>query len=88
MRRLHSEIMRIQVLPEIEDYPTGTRIIYKTGHRDARHAAAELANEQDALVERLAGALREMVGIAEFREWDNPQVVIARDLLAEIGEGE
>ena len=33
---------------------------YKVGHRDARHAAAEIAAEGDALVEDLAAKLRDV----------------------------
>jgi len=33
---------------------------YKQGHRDARHAAAELALKADAEIERLRDALREI----------------------------
>jgi hypothetical protein len=33
---------------------------YRIGHRDARHAAAEIANEADAEIERLRGLLREL----------------------------
>lgn len=35
----------------------GERQAYATGHRDARHAAAELAVAQDALVAQLVEAL-------------------------------
>jgi hypothetical protein len=33
---------------------------YRIGHRDARHAAAEIANEADAEIERLRGLLRDV----------------------------
>lgn len=34
--------------------------IYKIGHRDARHAAAEIANEADAKIEKLKNVLQEI----------------------------
>jgi hypothetical protein len=38
---LHNEIMNIIINPK--DMPACESIAYKQGHRDARHAAAELA---------------------------------------------
>lgn len=40
--RLHAEIMNLPCPPEVEDWSTEKRLDYKCGHRDARHAAAEL----------------------------------------------
>ena len=40
---------RIMNIPAYDDAP----FEYKEGHRDARHAAAEIASEADAEVERL-----------------------------------
>ena len=50
---LHNEIMNIQV--ESEKIPQGKfdELPYKLGHRDARHAAAELSLKAEARVEEL-----------------------------------
>jgi hypothetical protein len=54
MRDFHGRMMNIQ--PPI-DWNEGIgitmRVGYKTGHRDARHAAAAIANEADAEIARL-----------------------------------
>lgn len=39
---LHNDIMNLQTPKGIENLPTNVRLVYKYGHRDARHAAAEL----------------------------------------------
>jgi REP element-mobilizing transposase RayT len=44
----HARMMNIQ----FPKYAT-TPMTYETGHRDARHAAAEIANEADAEIKRL-----------------------------------
>jgi hypothetical protein len=54
---------KIMALPARHVYEGhGHQSVYAEGHRDARHAAAELASEyeasQDALVEQLVEALR------------------------------
>lgn len=58
---LHNEIMNIQIKAtdggrnsEMGDH--GEKC-YKIGHRDARHAAAELSLKYEALIERLLDAL-------------------------------
>lgn len=60
---LHNEIMNTPA-NIILDGPDGVGNVsqnrytaYKEGHRDARHAAAELALKYDALVEKLLDAL-------------------------------
>ena len=52
---LHDKIMNI---PD-GNLPTGSnqKIMYKMGHRDARHAAAEMAIELDERCEQLREAL-------------------------------
>jgi hypothetical protein len=54
---LHNEIMNIQGKPEQHEFRFSHAIAYKTGHRDARHAAAEMALKKDALIEKLLDAL-------------------------------
>ena len=48
--------VRIMNIPAYEDAP----FEYKEGHRDARHAAAEIANEAEAEAERLQAREREL----------------------------
>ena len=46
---LHDKIMN---MPAGDFYPNRReRILYKAGHRDARHVAAEMANEYDNFVD-------------------------------------
>ena len=52
----HERMMNIQVDQEEINACTDNQsesIAYKLGHRDARHAAAEIANEADLEIERL-----------------------------------
>lgn len=62
MSSLHDQIMNLPVSEQaksgLEGPPKG---FYLLGHRDARHAAAELANAQDARVRRLEEALDHIV---------------------------
>ena len=80
---LHARIMKLRAR---EDGPFGspsTRIAYKTGHRDARHAAAELASEQDVVVEELYEALEACVSSLVDSGRDHaPSVEQARVALA------
>jgi|GEM_PF-3529730 len=43
MKGLHDAIMRLPITAELKGYDTAAKLVYKLGHRDARHAAAELA---------------------------------------------
>lgn len=54
---LHGQIMNLPHPPmaRVEKNPS---IAYKVGHRDARHAAAELALQADAAREELLALLR------------------------------
>jgi hypothetical protein len=50
MSNYHGRIMNIQTVPESDFEPHMSRkdrLCYKEGHRDARHAAAEIALEAD-----------------------------------------
>lgn len=51
---LHAQIMNLQTPPSLT-FSGGTSpfLAYKDGHRDARHAAAELAMTADACVDAL-----------------------------------
>ena len=54
---LHNEIMNIPADPAEFDFHFSHAIAFKIGHREARHAAAELALKKDALIEKLLDAL-------------------------------
>lgn len=54
---LHDKIMNLPGKPGMYVLDRGRHIAYYEGHRDARHAAAELAVKQDALVAQLVEAL-------------------------------
>jgi hypothetical protein len=68
---------------------------YTFGHRDARHAAAEIAAEADTRIERLEKALRELVKVNEeyngsatrimgrspIERWNESQLAAAREAL-------
>jgi ribosomal protein S13 len=57
---LHNEIMNIQVDNSFYNKLTeAERQIYKIGHRDARHAAAELSPEAERRIEKLQEAAQE-----------------------------
>lgn len=58
---LHNEIMNIQ-LPKTDgqrynDMGSDGEYCYKLGHRDARHAAAELSLKYEQLIQKLFDAL-------------------------------
>lgn len=50
---LHAKIMNLSCVPKNMDAEPNQRLAYKVGHRDARHAAAELALKADKLAEEL-----------------------------------
>lgn len=50
---VHNQIMNIPTVPGTYN----DLFCYKLGHRDARHAAAELALKYDGLIEKLFDAL-------------------------------
>ena len=55
MSSYHGRIMNIT--SDVEGMSNPSRVIYKTGHRDARHAAAEIAAEADGVIDELYDAL-------------------------------
>jgi hypothetical protein len=63
---LHSKIMNIPE-PLCEGMARRDALLFKTGHRDARHVAAELANEADAINAELLEALKGLVRAAHYR---------------------
>ena len=54
---LHDEIMSLPVKSDVEGFTISARTNYKQGHRDARHAAAELAVQADAEIAQLRADL-------------------------------
>lgn len=56
---IHNQIMNIPVdNSQHDDMSDRERIAYKLGHRDARHAAAEMALEKDDYILALENAAR------------------------------
>lgn len=57
---MHGKVMNLP-FGDMPSSPTGSQgyvdMAYKMGHRDARHAAAEIAADGDALIEELAKAM-------------------------------
>lgn len=64
----HNRIMNIQSLPRMDD-PPESGVAYKFGHRDARHAAAEIANGADAEIARLKERIAELEPKAARYDW-------------------
>lgn len=59
---LHSEVMNIPVPRDFDYSDFHSKVhAYKSGHRDARHAAAELALKADARIEVLEQALKSIL---------------------------
>jgi len=54
---LHDQIMNLACNPENMDSEPNQRLAYKVGHRDARHAAAEIAASQAAAISALLADL-------------------------------
>jgi len=59
---LHSEIMNIPTI--VGTY--NDEFCYKLGHRDARHAAAELALKADARIDELESVLSKLMDKAYY----------------------
>lgn len=59
---LHQEIMNIPCdkikLNDVKTYSTSVIMAYKEGHRDARHAAAELSLKAEARIEELEDVIK------------------------------
>ena len=59
---LSARIMNLP-LDGVDSAPENSRAAYFSGHRDARHAAAELAAEADATRDELVAALEKISAI-------------------------
>lgn len=53
-----SAIMNIPTGANVERFPTSERFLFKTGHKEARHAAAEIALEAETEIARLEARIR------------------------------
>lgn len=71
--KLHDEIMSLPV--GTPGWAGNDLLLYKEGHRDARHAAAELAAAQDALVDELVAALKECAARLEIHSKHSEDLV-------------
>lgn len=75
----HNRMMNIQDRVSAGMSPGENRVAYKVGHKDARHAAADIANEADAEIRRLRDVLQNIDSneLAELRRkarcWDDLQ---------------
>jgi hypothetical protein len=68
---LHSQIMNIHSRDDADlnaEY-SDRRIAYKSGHRDARHAAAELAVDADQRIEALSAQVQALRADAGRYQW-------------------
>ena len=59
MSNYHGRIMNIP--SDVEGMSNPSRVIYRTGHRDARHAAAEIAAEAEGVIGELHDALEALL---------------------------
>lgn len=72
------------------DYNSKTLGDLKEGHKCARHAAAEIANEADAIIAELLAALEEIVARNEIQHWfnlDQARAAIAKAKEKEVTNG-
>lgn len=59
---LHSDIINIETKKTLSHFVTFDEFMsYKTGHRDARHSAAELSLKAEARIEELEDMLSRLV---------------------------
>jgi len=85
----HERIMNAQIAkPNISDQVSWSereRLAYKFGHRDARHAAAEIANEADRQLEaagEMAKVLAEVLELEEPSAGSRPRIEKMKSALA------
>lgn len=63
----HGRMMNIQA---DANKPHATTLVYLYGHRDARHAAAEIAAEADMVIAELLNALEEVMRwFGKLEDW-------------------
>lgn len=78
---LHGRIMNIPA-PELENDPAANSA-FKRGHRDARHAAAEMAVKADARIDELESFIRACLDCTSADEVHDFLVNNADKILAE-----
>ena len=77
----HGRIMNIQeAMPHLPS--DQLRHSYKEGHRDARHTAAEIANEADEQIRELVEALEDVISMGLSYQLFDSDVDDARKVLA------
>ena len=82
---LHGKIMNI---PTGDVYPNKReRILYKTGHRDARHTAAEMALEYDDFVDEVERMMETIVSIHAGAFSSDQGSSYELDIVADMAEG-
>ena len=79
MSNLHGDIMNIQVdKSKVSTDNINSDLAYKFGHRDARHAAAELAIPVDSTIAQIREALE------RYRSGNIPQFAASLAFVADI----
>lgn len=69
---LHGRIMNIRARRQKDNEPDFLHVAYKEGHRDARHAAAELADSVEIERDNLNKALRDLLASHDdLTNWAN-----------------
>ena len=69
---LHNDVMNLPcVLPEAATNHA-VKLAFKMGHKQARHAAAELALSYDKRIEELETALKASQGLVDKLVWESP----------------
>ena len=84
MSNVHARIMNIAVPRDVSGQVIGWSPAYLEGHRDARHAAAEIANEAGATIADLLDRLQAAEADAERYRYLRNRV--PADVIQNIGE--
>ena len=71
MSSLHADIMNLPVKMSVPEFRGEALRGYKVGHRDARHAAAELAIAADSRIEELEAALKASQDLVDRLVWQD-----------------
>lgn len=85
----HNRMMNIQDDVSGGMSPGENRVAYKVGHKDARHAAAEIALEADAEIERLRYGYERLISATDTEMGDGDLArEIAREMLRPNGQAQ
>lgn len=79
----HNKIMGIEI---VDDEPRARTLNYKIGHKDARHAAAEIANEADTVIADLLEACEAAYSALGFPIDDESMNRVTNQLAAAIAK--